>query len=176
MVKEEDTILGIVQRSQAAVVQSMNILKNYIVPTTLYMSTRLEVGRRDSFLDRMNNYFQDDTLVDMHGSRFPTSVTETTFVQLFLRAAKKDIKQTNTRASYKGHVERGSNQDRQRIEHGNRGRGGRRKGRGRRSFTQSAVPQILVKSSRGSGGGARGKKNDTKPRGRGANRQKKAQY
>lgn len=112
----------------------------------------------------------------MQGSRFTTSVTEPTFDPLFLRAARKDIKQTNTRASYKGHVERGSNQNRQRIERGNHRRSGRKRGRERGSFTQSAAAPIPVKNSCGRGGGARGKKNDTKPRGRGANRQKKAQY
>lgn len=51
---DEDKLVKVLQRAQGAVTQSMNILRNYLVPASLFMSTRLEVGRRDSYIDRMN--------------------------------------------------------------------------------------------------------------------------
>lgn len=43
--------------------------------------------------------------MEMGASRFSSSVMEPTFDPACLKTARKDIKQTSLRASYKGHTE-----------------------------------------------------------------------
>ena len=158
------------KKAQDALAQTAFLTKNLIVPTALYMSTRLEVGRRDSYLDRLNNFVQDDTLIDLRGSKFTNTVAEPTFEAKFLQKARQDIKRKGTRASYVYHTVRGSRQNAKRLDSA-RGRG-RGKSQ-RRPFKKAAFSQVTsspASAPRSGRGRGRGGGKPRKPRGGKANK------
>lgn len=171
---DEKSNLGKLLKAQASINQTMILLKNHVVPTTLYVSTRLEVGRRDSFIDRMNKNVQDETLMEMRGSRFPVSVQHPTFEPSTLVDARRDIKKGKKRSSstYKGWTERGGKQKRQRIDsQRSRGRGGGYNNNKRNKQKKQFQYDSSAQNNQRGGGSARGggKPNIRKPNRGGGN-------
>ena len=169
IIKETQEIEGLpikVSDNLSSALNSVNqaaiLLKDQILPTHLYIDTRLQLGRRDTEIARLHNYIPQERICELRASRFATLLSEPLFDSSVLKAAKEDIEyRRKDPTGYIAHTLKGSNYPRQRLDTASRPYNNKRRRQNHNQQNKQQPTQQQQGASRGRGG---------KKRGRGSNR------
>ena len=156
--------------------QSQMIAKQYTTPTACYIDARLQTGRRDTYLNRLDEHIPVETMIKIRGSRFAERASDPLFDPDILKDAAQELADYRLahpeefkKSTYVKHTMLGSKTPRDRLQNF---KFSDKKRRYNNSDAQSDGRQ--AQSNRGGrgggnrGGGSRGAGNNNK-RGRGGN-------
>jgi len=106
---------ALLQQSTTSLKLAVDLYQKQLLPTQSFLASRIEIGRRDSYLQRLHSSVEEETRKQIRASRFALSPHEPLFDPLPLLQASSDIKQ-RAKTGYVHHTTSGSKFPRQRLE------------------------------------------------------------
>jgi hypothetical protein len=93
--------------AQEATRTTVDVFENQVIPTHTFISNRLEVGRRDSYLNRLSNLVDPQRKQELRGSQFSLTSKQELFEAPSLDAAKAEIESRKS-PGFSAHQTRGN--------------------------------------------------------------------